>query len=441
MKNNNFTFILLSSLLLPLSSLYAQQEHNHAHDDISHQDTLISRQAPGLELDQHAEHDHSGHAGFTLDMGDTAHDTHRDGDSHAHDDSAGGKHDDADGHGHAGHDEHEEGVALSRQQRSLANIRVVTLSAQQMDFQVYAPGEIKANGYTSYLVSPRVDSVVLRRSVALGDHVEKGKPLVTLFSETVAESQAAFRVANGEWQRVRKLGKKAIGDRRFIAAQTDYEAAYGRLIAYGLSQDAIQSLTGKNQDLGEYTLYAAISGAVLSDDFHQGQRVEAGQPLMELADEHELWVEARLAPTANLELPTGTLAQVRVGSEWFAARVAQEAHTIDPKTRTRVVRLLVNNDAHRLHPGLFADVYFVFTTEHTVLAVPEAALMRSADGDWTVFVETEPGQFKAQEVVLGRSLGQWREINGVAAGTRVVIEGAFFVASQIAKGGFDPHNH
>ncbi|MBC8210411.1 MAG: efflux RND transporter periplasmic adaptor subunit [Gammaproteobacteria bacterium] len=440
MKNNTLTLILFSSLLLPLgSSLYAQQEHNHAHDETSHKDTLISRQAPALELDQHADHDHAGHGGLTLDMGDAKQDTHQNGDRHAHDDIAGGKPDD--GHGHAGHDDHEEGVALSRQQLSLAKIRVASLSAQQMDFQVYAPGEIKANGYTSYLVSPRVDSVVLRRSVALGDHVEKGKPLVTLFSETVAESQAAFRVANAEWQRVEKLGKKAIGDRRFIAAQTDYEAAYGRLIAYGLSQDAIQSLTRKNQNLGEYTLYAAISGAVLSDDFHQGQRVEAGQALMELADEHELWVEARLAPTANLELPTGTLAQVRVGNEWFAARVAQEAHTIDPQTRTRVVRLLVNNDAHRLHPGLFADVYFVFTTEHAVLAVPEAALMRSADGDWTVFVETEAGQFKAQEVVLGRSLGQWREINGVAAGTRVVIEGAFFVASQIAKGGFDPHNH
>jgi len=68
-------------------------------------------------------------------------------------------------------------------------------------------------------------------------------------------------------------------------------------------------------------------------------------------------------------------------------------------------------------------------------------LMRGADGDWTVFIEHEPGQFEPQEIELGRSLGQWREITGLEAGIRVVTKGAFFVASQIAKGGFDPHNH
>jgi len=105
------------------------------------------------------------------------------------------------------------------------------------------------------------------------------------------------------------------------------------------------------------------------------------------------------------------------------------------------VRLLVNNEAHRLHPGLFADVYFSFAIEEPVLAVPETALMRSADGDWTVFVEDELGQFKAQAVTLGRSLGRWREILGIHSDSRVVMEGAFFVASQIAKGGFDPDKH
>jgi hypothetical protein len=76
-----------------------------------------------------------------------------------------------------------------------------------------------------------------------------------------------------------------------------------------------------------------------------------------------------------------------------------------------------------------------------VLAAPESALMRGSDGDWKVFVEEEVGHFVAHEVELGRSFGQWREITGLAAGSRVVMEGAFFVASEIAKSGFDPHAH
>ena len=339
-----------------------------------------------------------------------------------------------------------EGTKLSATQMTLANIKVATLERKPMDYQLYAPGEIKANGYTSYRVSPRVDSVVLRRHVALGDHVNKDQDLVTLFSETVADAQASYSVTLAEWQRVQDLGRKTVGDRRYIAAKSEAQAAYGRLLAFGLSEKAIEALSGKSKAqeeyiMGEYTLVAERAGAVLTDDFHQGQRVQAGDALMELADEKELWVEARLAPNMQLKLPTGTKAMVKVGDELFAAHVSQESHIIDQETRTRVVRLIVANNLHRLHSGMFADVYFSFMTEEPVLAVPEAALMRSADGDWVVFIEGDDSKFSAHEVELGRSLGKWREISGIAEGSRVVVEGAFFVASQIAKSGFDTHNH
>ncbi|MGB0899372.1 MAG: efflux transporter periplasmic adaptor subunit, partial [Psychrobium sp.] len=65
----------------------------------------------------------------------------------------------------------------------------------------------------------------------------------------------------------------------------------------------------------------------------------------------------------------------------------------------------------------------------------------SADGDWVVYVESHSGEFEAVEVDIVQSLGDLRQISGLAPNSRVVIQGAFFVASQIAKGGFDPHNH
>tara|TARA_R110000824_G_scaffold399102_1_gene604016 strand:+ start:57320 stop:58465 length:1146 start_codon:yes stop_codon:yes gene_type:complete len=337
-------------------------------------------------------------------------------------------------------EESEGTVQLSVQQIAIANIRVATLQPALMNYQVYAPGDIKANDYTSYLVSPRVDSIILRRHVALGDHVENRQVLVTLFSEAVAEAQAAFLVARSERQRVSQLGREAVGENRFIAAQTDYQVDYGRLLAYGLFEEDILSLT-QELALGEYTLKAENAGAVLSDDFRQGQWAEAGRALIELADEKELWVEARLAPTLQLELPAGTVAEIIVGGEIYEAVVSQEAHTIDPQTRTRVVRLIVKNEADRLHPGQFSDVYFTFPTDEPVMAVPESGLMRGADGDWTVFVEVDTGQFRAEEVELGRTFGDLREIEGISPGTRVVMEGAFFVASEISKGGFDAHGH
>lgn len=351
---------------------------------------------------------------------------------------------------------HEEGssvATISSIQARLANITVGQLNAKKMNYRVYSPGEIKANGYTSYQVSPRVDSVVIRRHVALGDHVDEGQLLVTLFSERVAEAQGVFRIASAEWRRVKLMGRKAVGDKRFLSAKTDYDASYSRLLVYGLSIKAVNSFldivdTQQPALLGEYTLVANSGGVVLSDDFHQGQRVEPGEMLIELTQENTLWVEARLAPNTSIQLPLGSKAEINVGGELFDASVVQAAHTIDSKTRTRIVRLLVSNESHQLHPGQFADVHFLFKTKDPVLAVPESALMRGADGDWTVFVEENGAKdnaysrtFSAREVELGRFFGEWREVHGVEPGSRIVMKGAFFVASEIAKSGFDPHNH
>jgi len=339
-------------------------------------------------------------------------------------------------------EKHEEGITFTPEKMLLANIEVTQLTPQIFAKSIYAPGEIKANGYTSYIVSPRTESVIISRHATLGEHVEKGQPLVTLFSESMAEAQANFRVTYSEWQRVKKLGKGTISESRLLKSETDYNSALGRLTAFGLTKQAIKAIVKNNSsNLGEYTLVAKISGAVLSDSFSQGQRVAPGDEVMILANEDNLWVEARVSPNKKLNLPIGTIAKIEFGTQVHEAKVIQEAHTIDPITRTRIVRLMVENSDDTLHSGMFVNVNFQFKTQKPVMAVPETALMRGADGDWTVFVEDHPGEFEVVEVELGQALGSYRQIIGLAANARVVTKGAFFVASEIAKGGFDPHNH
>ena len=457
--NKTLVAILIAWLATATASHAKESESKHARE---HGQENATTAAPHNEQDSHDDHreenheehdDHDAHQPDTehghADHGEedhdehSAHDEHNFESEHGHEEHSEGAHGEHDNHG--GHGGHEEATSASLDpaQMTLADIQVIPLTPRKVDYQLYAPGEILSNGYTSYRVSPRVPSVVLHRHVALGDHVEQGQPLVTLFSEAVAQAQANYRTAWPEWQRVQELGRKTVGEQRYIAAKTNLEAARATLLAYGLSTADLQPLVASQQSLalGEYTLRAQIDGAVLSDAFEQGQRIEAGEPLIALANEKQLWVEAHLPANLSLSLGEGTPAEVVTGDVRVKASVTQEAHTIDPITRTRTVRLLVNNSEHRLHPGQFAEVYFRFQTKSTVLAVPETALMRGADGDWTVFVEDHPGEFQPVEVKLGRALGPLREISGVGPGARIVTQGAFFVASQIAKGGFDPHNH
>ena len=377
----------------------------------------------------------------------TAHDEH----SHDHEKptrEAAHDHDHADDKGNSPEklaveeEEHEEGISLSAEKIKLAGIKVEAVFSQKHLNTVYAPGEVKANGYKSYIVSPRTDSVVINRHASLGDHVKTGQELVTLFSETMAQAQADFLIASSNWNRAKKLGSNAVSERSLVEAENIYRAAYGKLIAFGLTTKAIDKISQQgNSTFGQYALTAKREGVVLQDDFMQGQRIESGETIMLLADESELWVEANIPPNKELNLGLGSPALIDLNGVKYQANVIQEAHTIDPVTRTRTVRLSVTNTGHKLHSGMFVKVYFQFESNSEVIAVPEEALIRGSDGDWTVFIEDHPNEFKAVEVTRGGSFGEYREVFGIESGTKVVTRGAFFVSSEIAKGGFDPHNH
>ena len=337
---------------------------------------------------------------------------------------------------------HEEGIALSTEKIKVAGIEVDAVFPKKYLNTVYAPGEIKANGYKSYLVSPRTDSVVINRHASLGDHVKSGQKLVTLFSETMAQTQADFLIASSNWKRAKKLGSNNISERTLVEAENIYKGVYGKLVAFGLTKQAIDKIAQQDSaTFGQYVLIAERDGVVLQDDFMQGQRIEAGETIILLADETDLWVEANAPPNKELYLALGSPALIDLNGYKYQANVIQEAHTIDPVTRTRTVRLSVTNTGHKLHSGMFVKVYFQFQSNSEVIAVPEEALIRSSNGDWTVFIEDHPNEFKAVEVTTGRSFGEYREVFGLESGTKVVTRGAFFVASEIAKGGFDPHNH
>ena len=81
------------------------------------------------------------------------------------------------------------------------------------------------------------------------------------------------------------------------------------------------------------------------------------------------------------------------------------------------------------------------TSGEPSLAVPESALIRDDEGNWAVFVEIKAAHFKQTRVRRGEERGGQVPISGLPDGTPVVTEGAFFLAAELAKGGFDIHGH
>ncbi len=355
-----------------------------------------------------------------------------------------------DGHDHQGaHAEEagepeEEGIHLTTDQQKEAGIKTTSIQLTSVNMSIRAPGEITLNAYATSQAVSLINAQVVKRHAKLGDSVSLGQPLVTLSSVEMAQAQGDLLVAAREWNRVRKLGRKVVSAARYIQAKVNNELARAKVQAYGMNLQQVNTmLKAGNGSLanGRFQLLALQNGTVIQDQFILGEVVEAGRMLYKISDETTLWINTRLTAKQAQDVQIGGTATVQFGGESLKGKVIQRHHSLDESTRTLGVRIEVENPNDVLHPGVFVDVSIIATNTEKALAVPADAVLRSPDGDWMVFIEHEDNQFEPQEVEVLRTNQGVTVIEGIKAGSRVVTHGAFFLQSELAKSGFNIHNH
>lgn len=350
-------------------------------------------------------------------------------------------------HTEGAEDEHAEGeveVEMNAAQRASSGVVIEVIEYQSLAEEIMAPGEVIVNAYKSSQVTPRISAQIANRHARLGDAVSREQVLVTLSSVEMAAAQGNLLITSQEWERVNELGREVVSERRFVEAQVAFQQAQSTVLAFGMTTPQIQTLIQLNDvtgATGEFDLLAPQDGTVISDDFVIGEVIDPGRVLFELTDESTIWVETSLTPEEAQAIESGAMAHVRIGEDWLEGSVIQSHHAVNETTRTLAVRIELPNPTEQLHPGLFVDTRIQANQLVEVLALPEEAVLRSPDGDWVIFVEDEPDRFKPVEVDVINTIQGLAVIEGVPVGTRVVTQGAFFVQSELAKSGFEIHNH
>ncbi|MDX8411411.1 MAG: efflux RND transporter periplasmic adaptor subunit [Mariprofundaceae bacterium] len=413
--------MLITMFTLLMSSPVIAGEHGHAHDESG-----AGHDEAGGEFGVHNAHQKGGHVG---------HDAHEN---------------------HAGHEEGGS-IQLTSAQIKQAGIEIQILNLRPKLQAIHAPGSVTFNAYNLADVTTLVDSVVHARHVRLGDTVKKGQALVTLASSELAQAEAAYlrseaehRKSKLDLKRLESLVKeKIISQARFQQAFSIHQAAHANLAAaraalasYGISREIIDTLINLNQ-YGQLTLFAPSSGTVVADDFRTGQHIAAGTRLLQIADESTVWIEVKLSQSQMQGVNVGRSAIVSTkdGNNDYKGKVVNIHHQLDPITRTVGVRLEVRNPEDELHPGMFVSAEIETGSGEEVLLLPEQAIQRQGS-ELIVFVEEEPEHFERREVRAGKaSMGLVPILEGVKVGESVVIKGAFVLASELAKAGFEVHNH
>jgi cobalt-zinc-cadmium efflux system membrane fusion protein len=340
--------------------------------------------------------------------------------------------------------EHEEGsLELTAEQRAALGIETAAVSLRSLPVEVTAPGEVEVNLYRSAQITPRIAAQVVARHVQMGQVIKKGEPVVTLSSVAMAEAQGELLIADREWRRVQKLGRKVVSETRYVEAQVKRQQSYAKVLAYGMTPEQTEHLLTQgdvSRATGEFALLAPQDGLVHDDDFTLGELIEPGRVLVRLTDESSLWVEAKLDPRSAATVQLGNPARISVAAgRSFEGRVIQFHHHMDEASRTLVVRLEVQNTDEGLHPGQFVTVAIDSGESRPVLAVPREAVLLLQGGPAVFRLEGE--RFEPQAVQTGATGGAWTEITaGLTEGEQIAVKGAFVLKSLALKSQIGDHD-
>jgi Cu(I)/Ag(I) efflux system membrane fusion protein len=297
-----------------------------------------------------------------------------------------------------------------------------------------ATGRVAFDERRVHKVTPRFEGYVEKLYADFtGKAVRRGEPLVALYAPEVLATQEELLLA------VR--GRQALAEAGLPQAA---KAARERLLRWGLDEDDIASIEKRGEPQRAVVLRAPISGVVTQKSVVAGARVGPDAPLFEIADLSQLWI---LADVYEADLPrvsVGQKATVRLsywpGRAWVG-RVSYVFPTLDEKSRTARVRIVVDNPKGELKPEMFAEVELE-SQARPALVVPDDAVIDAGTHAVVYVVRTSSQgerELTPREVELGARAGGKVEIRrGLTEGEEVALGAAFLLDSETRLRGARP---
>ncbi len=313
------------------------------------------------------------------------------------------------------------------------------------------PGQVELDPRRIALVSSRTPGRLERLSVVEGDRVGAGQTVGALFSTDFLTAQVDLGQAT---RRVQTLA----GTPDETGARALADAARRRLRLLGASEAEINRGAAGGEPASTMSLRSPIGGSVIEAHVLPGAAVEAGAPVFTVADLSVIDVVAEV-PERNLpQVRTGQRATITIAAfadMQFEGRVERLRDALNPETRTLRAVIHVPNASRRLRPGMFATVRLdvpsasgVGAGAQPILTIPESAIVTDGERRF-VFVETGPRAYERREVrtaplsAPGSATQRTALVSvqdGLRAGERVVVRGAFTLKSELAKAGLsDEH--
>jgi Cu(I)/Ag(I) efflux system membrane fusion protein len=371
--------------------------------------------------------------------------------------------------------------------RRLANIQTGPVEKRPVEKAIESIGRLAIDESRQATISAYVAGRIERLfadytgvAVARGDH------LAVIYSPPLYAAQVEYLESKRSLEAMDKAALAAVR----LSQQRLIESARQRLTELGMTAEQLEELDQSREARSRLTIYAPLGGTVIEKQVVEGQYVEVGEPIYQIADLSTVWLLLQLFPEDAALVRFGQRVEVQVQSlpeQKFEGRVAFVDPIVDEQTRTVNVRVELLNKQRSLRPGDYSranlivplgeggEVYdadlagkwispmhpqiirdqpgkcpicgmdLVPTSEYgytgapvaqpEVLVVPRRAVLMTGSTS-LVYVETEPGRFELRPVKLGPLLRDEAVVlEGVEAGEHVAVDGNFLIDSQMQLAG------
>ena len=319
-------------------------------------------------------------------------------------------------------------VQLSPDKQQLIGLRTVKVEPRTLAPRVRTAGTLEHDESKLARIAPRFGGWVRKLHVNYtGQHVEKGEPLLTVYSPELFSAGTEYLLA---LRHLESLGNGSAAARD--SARQLLESARRRLELWEVGEGEIRELEQSGQARDEVLLRAPVSGHVVAKTAVEGRAFMAGETLYEIADLSSIWVRAFVSERDLPLVKDGAKAVVRfpqIRHSPVETTIDFIYPHIDPQTRRAEVRLVLPNPEHRLRPDMWAQVEIA--AEHgTVLSVPASAIIDTGER-FVAFVRHDSGHLEPREVKVGTRTEDFYEVRGgLSAGEQVVTRALFLIDSE-----------
>ena len=185
-----------------------------------------------------------------------------------------------------------------------------------------------------------------------------------------------------------------------------------------------------SSSLKTYTVIAPISGSVTAR-FANENELSDQQALLTITNSNKLWLELQVFPSQRKKVAIGDkviVSSVSNESE-FSIKYLLPSDNNQPFTLARV---LIDNEAQQLSPGLLLSAEVVTNRQSVDLAIENRA-MQSVGGVTVAFIKTAYG-YQMRPIQVGLTDGSHSEVlTGLTHGETYALENSYLLKAELEK--------